>query len=87
MRQLRKLSQNIQIRQFRKVILREYQGREVGDRIGEGGLYAIHAVARKEQGVEARGQREVGEGGDVVVRQVDGVLVLSSRLNQHVELT
>lgn len=34
------------------------------------------AVAREEEGVQARGEGEVGEGGDVVVGEVDGVLVL-----------
>ena len=34
------------------------------------------AVAREEEGVQAWGEGEVGEGGDVVVGEVDGVLVL-----------
>ena len=36
------------------------------------------AVAGEEEGLQARGEGEVGEGGDVVVGEVDGVLVLLS---------
>jgi hypothetical protein len=39
-------------------------------------LYLSDSVSREEERVESRREGEVGEGADVVVREVDGVLVL-----------
>lgn len=39
-------------------------------------LDAGDAIAREEEGVQARGEGEIGEGGDVVICEIDGILVL-----------
>ena len=41
---------------------------------------AVESVAGEEEGTESGGEREVGEGGYIVVGEVDGVLVLQLRL-------
>ena len=81
MREFRKVPQNVQIRQLGKVVLCKYEGGEVRCRVRERGLYAVDAIAGKEEGVQARGKGEVGEGRDVVVGKVDGVLVLQRPLS------
>lgn len=72
----REIPQRVQIGEFGQIVGRQDQGCQVGQRGREGGLYAVDAVAREEEGPEARGEGKVGEGGDVVVGEVDGVLVL-----------
>ena len=37
---------------------------------------AVDSVAREQEGVQARGEGEVGEDADVVVGEVDGILIL-----------
>ena len=76
MRQLREGAQGIQIGQLGEVIRREDEGGEVGDRLGERGLNARDPIAGEQEGAQARREREVGELGDVVVGEVDGILVL-----------
>ena len=76
MRQFREPPQRIQIRQLAQLVLRQDEGVQVRDGLGQRRLDAGDAVARAEQRLQARAQREVGEVGDVVVGQVDAVLVL-----------
>lgn len=38
------------------------------------------AIAGEKQGSEARGEREVGDRGDVIVGEIDGVMVLRNGL-------
>ena len=46
---------------------------------------AVDPVAREQEGAESGGEREVREGGYVVVGEVDGVLVLQQLLfSDHV---
>ena len=49
---------------------------EVWDRLCQCGLDVCDAVACAEEGLEAGGEGEVGEVGDVVVCEVDGILWL-----------
>ena len=68
--------ERIQIRELGQAVLRQDQACEVRYRGRERGLDAGDAVAREEEGVQAWGEGEVGEGRDVVVCEVDGILVL-----------
>lgn len=76
MRQFRQQPQRLQVGEFGETVGREHEGGEIGRRGRERGLDAVDAVAREQEGVQARGEREVGQDGDVVVGEVDGVLVL-----------
>lgn len=73
------MPQRIQIRELGEVVGGEDQGCQVWQRGCEGGLDGVEPVAREEEGAEAWGEGEVGEGGDVVVGEVDGVLVLQCK--------
>jgi len=76
MRQPSEMLERVQVCQLGQVVLRQDQACEVRYRVRERGLDAGDAVAREEEGVQAWGEGEVGEGGDVVVCEVDGILVL-----------
>lgn len=80
MRESGEMPQRVQIRELGEVVGCEDQGCQVGQGGREGGLDGVEPVAREEEGAEARGEGEVGEGGDVVVGEVDGVLVLHRQL-------
>ena len=73
------MPQHVQIGEFGEIVGCEDQGCQVRQGGREGGLYGGDSVAREEEGAEARGEGEVGEGGDVVVGEVDGILVLEMR--------
>lgn len=76
MGQLREAGQGIEVSQLGEVVRREDEGGEVRDRLGERGRDARDAVAGEQEGAQARREREVGELGDVIVGEVDGILVL-----------
>ena len=76
MRQPREMPQRVQIGELGEVVGGQGQGGQVGEGGRERGLDAVESVAGEEEDAEARGEGEVGEGGDVVVGEVDGVLVL-----------
>ena len=76
MRQFREMPQGIEIGEFGEVVGREDEGGEIGYRSREGGLDTIDSVAREEEGAQAGRKREVGEDGDVVIGEVDGILIL-----------
>lgn len=76
MRQLRQLPQRIQVRQLRHVIRRQDKARQVRYRRCQVRMDVADPVAREHQGAEAREEGEIREGGDVVVREVDRILVL-----------
>lgn len=60
----------------------EDQSSQVRYRIRERRLYAADSIAGEEEGMQARGKGEVGEGTDVVVCEVDCILVLYKK-RQH----
>lgn len=76
MRQPGAVPQCIQICQFDKVVRGQDQGFQIRDRVYERRLDAINPITRQEQGMQSRGQREVGKGADIVVCEIDGILVL-----------
>lgn len=79
MRQPLEMAERIEIGQLGEVVGREDQGLEVGQAIGQSGLDAVGPVARQEEAAQPGGEGEVGQGGDVIVGQVDGVgLVLEN---------
>ena len=81
--ELRKFAQDVQICELSEVVLSKDQSSQVRYRVRERRLYAIDSITGKEEGVQARGEREVGEGGDVVVCEVDCILVLSRPQHQY----
>ena len=79
MRQPREMAERVEIGQLGEVVGREDQGLEIGQRVGEGRLDAVGPVARQQEAAQSRGEGEVGEGGDVIIGEVDGVgLVLEN---------
>ena len=78
------MPQHVQIGEFGEVVGCEDQGCEVRDGGREGGLDGGDSVAGEEEGAEARGEGEVDEGGDVVVGEVDGILVLQNYFSEAV---
>lgn len=75
-RQPGEIPQRVEIRQLRHVVRRQHQGRQVRYGRGQVRRDVIDAVARKQQGPQAGEIREVRQGRDVVIREVDGILVL-----------
>lgn len=75
-RQLRERAQRVQVRQLRHLVLGQNERGQVGDRAREGRRDAGDAVAGQQQRLQPRAEGEVGDGGDVIVGEVDGVLVL-----------
>ncbi|KAI4143271.1 MAG: hypothetical protein LQ340_007058, partial [Diploschistes diacapsis] len=69
-------AEGVEVRQLGEVVLGEDEGGEVREVGGEGGLDGGQPVAGEEEGLEARREGEVGEGEDVIVGEVDGVLGL-----------
>lgn len=82
--EFREAAQRLQIRQLADLVLGEDEGVQVRYRPGQRRLHARDAVARQQERLQARAEREVGEVGDVVVREVDAVLVLPAV--QHAEV-
>lgn len=74
--ELRETLQWLQVSQLSDLILRQDEGSQVGDLLGQRGLYGGDAVAGQQQRVQARGEREVCDDGDVVIGEVDTFLIL-----------
>ena len=73
MRQPLEMAERIQVGQLGEVVRREDQGLEVWQAIRQRGLDAVDPVARQQEAAQPRGEGEVGQGGDVIVGEVDGV--------------
>ena len=82
MRQHRKLAQDIQIRQFGKIIRRQDQIPQSRDRSRQAGLDDGDSVAGEQEGADARREGEVAEDLDVVVGEVEGVVGLCAEGQQ-----
>lgn len=78
MRQPLKFPQRIQVRQFRDIIPRQHERLQVRDVICERRLDDGDPIAGEQQRRQPRGQREVSELLDVVIREVDSILGLSA---------
>lgn len=76
-RQPRELAQHVQVRQLGQAIRGEHQVCQVGDGVRQGGLDGRDAVARQQERMYPRRQREVAEDLDVIVGKVYGVLWLN----------
>lgn len=76
MRQLGAALQRVEVGQLGDVVLGEHEGVQVRQALGQARREAGDAVARAQQRVQARRQREVGEARDDVVGEVDGFMVL-----------
>lgn len=68
--------QRVEIRQLGHVIRRQHQGRQVRYGRRQVRRDMIDAVARKQQGSQAGEIREIRQRRDVVIREVDGILIL-----------
>lgn len=76
MSQACQVSEGVQVRQLGHIVRREYQRRQVGNGGSYRRLNMLHPIARKKEGVETRKEREIPQGGDIVIRKVDRILVL-----------
>lgn len=76
MRQPRKAAQDIQICQFSQAIRREHEVPKVRDLRRQAGLNESNAIAREQEGADARREGEVSEDLDVVVGEVKGIMGL-----------
>jgi hypothetical protein len=76
MSQVCQVSQGVQVRQLGHIVRREYQRRQIGDVGSYRRLNMLHPIARKKEGAETRKEGEIPEGGDIVIRKVDCILVL-----------
>jgi hypothetical protein len=74
--QVCQVSEGVQIRQLGHIVRRENQRRQVGDGGSYRRLNMLHPIARKKEGVETRKEGKISQGGDIVVRKVDRILVL-----------
>lgn len=68
-----KLREYIEVRQLGDGIRREHEVLQVGDRIRHVGLDRGDPVAREQQRRDARRERKVAQGVDLVVGEVDAV--------------
>lgn len=75
-RQPGECAQGVQVGQLDQVVGFELQVRQVGDGVGQRRLNGADSVAREEESLYARRQREVGQRLDVVVDEVYGILRL-----------
>lgn len=69
-------AEDVEVGELGEVVRGQDQGREVRQRLREGGLDVRDAVAGEEDGAQARREREVAEELDVVVGEVDCILRL-----------
>ena len=76
MSQFFEIPQYVQIGQFGKVVGGQHQNLEVGNCVGKGGLDAVDSVAGEEEGLQSRGEREVGQRADIIICEVDCILRL-----------
>ena len=76
MSQACQVSEGVQVRQFGHIVCCEDQRRQVGDCGSYRGLNMFHPIARKMEGVKTRKEGEIPQGGDIVIRKVDRILVL-----------
>lgn len=76
MSQACQVSEGVQVRQLGHIVRREDQRRQVRDGGSYRRLNMLHPIARKKEGVETRKVGEVPQGGDIVIRKVDRILVL-----------
>lgn len=67
-------SQTFQIAQLLDPIGRQDQRGQIRDLLGDPLVDGLYPVPRKQERVEPWGEREAGQGGDVVVCKVDGIL-------------
>jgi hypothetical protein len=76
MSQACQVPEGVQVRQLGHIIRREDQCRQVGDGGSYRRLNMLHPIARKKEGVETRKEGKIPQGGDIVIRKVDRILVL-----------
>jgi hypothetical protein len=79
MRQELEVCEQVQIRQLCYPILREHESGDVRYRFVDLWMYTSDSVAREQKRPQPRAQREVCEGGNVIVGEINAVVILQSR--------
>lgn len=78
-REVLEAAERVQVGQLLHAVAREHERAEVGYALTQRGLDRGDAVPGREEGAQARREGEVGEGGYVVVGEVDRVVRLPGR--------